>query len=75
MPALQAAPSRAEPAKEDPKKEETLVNDAEQSRFARMRQLNALRHEMKRAVREENFERAAQLRDEIRKLEDTKESA
>ena len=40
-----------------------------------MRQINALRMEMKKAVREENFERAAELRDEIRKLEDTKESA
>ena len=41
----------------------------EESRFARMRQMNALRMEMKEAVRQENFERAAQLRDEIRALE------
>ena len=40
-----------------------------------MRKLNALRLEMKRAAREENFERAAQLRDEIRALEENKESA
>ena len=41
----------------------------EQGRFARMRQVNALRMEMKKAVRQEDFERAAQLRDQIRALE------
>ena len=34
-----------------------------------MRKLNALKMEMKKAVHQENFERAAELRDEIRKLE------
>ena len=50
-------------------KQEDLVNAEEQSRFALMRQKNALRMEMKRAVREENFERAAELRDQLRELE------
>lgn len=71
MPALSAAPAKVE----EPKKQEDLVDHEEQSRFARMRQLNALRLEMKKAVHQENFERAAELRDEIRKLEGTKESA
>ena len=41
----------------------------EQSRFAYMRKLNALKMEMKKAVHQENFERAAELRDEIHALE------
>ena len=65
MPAL--GPARREPAKEERK--DGLVDREEESRFARMRQMNALRMEMKEAVRQENFERAAQLRDEIRALE------
>ena len=73
MPALQAAPIQQERVQEA--KQEDLVSKEEQSRFSRMRKLNALRLEMKRAAREENFERAAQLRDEIRALEENKESA
>lgn len=65
MPAL--GPARRELAKEERK--DGLVDREEESRFARMRQMNALRMEMKEAVRQENFERAAQLRDEIRALE------
>lgn len=65
MPVLGAGAQTAEPEK----KEDALVDKAEQSRFAYMRQLNALRIEQKQAVRQENFERAAELRDEIRKLE------
>lgn len=64
MPALSHAPVR----KEEPKQEE-LVNAEEQDRFARMRRKNAMRQEMKRAVREENFERAAELRDQLRAME------
>ena len=45
------------------------MDQAEQSRFSRMRKVNALRLEMKKAVGCEDFERAAQLRDEIRTLE------
>ena len=53
MPALSAAP----------------VQQQEESRFAYMRQVNALKLEMKKAVHQENFERAAQLRDQIHQLE------
>lgn len=68
MPALGPAQTRQETAKEE--KRETLVDDEEQSRFARMRQINALRLEMKRAVRQEDFEKAAQLRDQLHALEE-----
>ena len=63
MPALSAAPAQTQEKKDD------LVGKEEQSRFARMRQLNALRMEMKKAVHQENFERAAELRDQIKALE------
>ena len=57
-------------------KEKLLVEEKEQGRFARMRKLNALRLELKKAVRREDFEQAAKLRDEIRALEqEHKESA
>ena len=65
MPALCAAPVQQEAQK----KTDDLVGKEEQSRFAYMRKLNALKMEMKKAVHQENFERAAELRDEIRKLE------
>lgn len=70
MPALGAAPARQEEA---PKREEDLVGREEQGRFARLRQLNALKLEMKKAVRQENFERAAELRDQIKALEAEKQ--
>lgn len=63
MPAL--GPAR----QETEEKRDGLVDREEQSRFARMRQMNALRLEMKQAVRQEDFERAAQLRDQIHALE------
>ena len=50
-------------------KADDLVNQKEQSRFAYMRQMNALKMEMKKAVHQENFERAAELRDQIHALE------
>ena len=65
MPALSAAPAR----QQETKKEEDLVEKEEQSRFSYLRQLNALKVEMKTAVHQENFERAAELRDQIHKLE------
>ena len=65
MPAL--GPARQETPGEE--KRDDLVDREEQGRFARMRQMNALRMEMKKAVRQEDFERAAQLRDQIRALE------
>ncbi len=42
---------------------------APENRFAKARKLNALRHEMKQAIKAENFERAAEIRDEIRQFE------
>ena len=66
MPALCAAPAQQQ---EEQKKSDDLVGKEEQSRFAYMRHMNALKMEMKKAVHQENFERAAELRDEIRKLE------
>lgn len=68
MPALSAAPVQTQEAQTQEKKDD-LVGKEEQGRFARMRQLNALRMEMKKAVHQENFERAAELRDQIRQLE------
>lgn len=65
MPAL--GPAKRETAKEE--KRDSLVDHEEQGRFARMRQMNALRMEMKKAVHQEDFERAAELRDQIRALE------
>lgn len=68
MPALRAAGTQ--PREEQaPAKQDDLVGKEEQSRFAYMRQMNALRMEMKKAVHQENFERAAELRDQIRTLE------
>ena len=73
MPALTADPAGQE---QTPAEKDVLVSRKEEGRFSRMRRLNALRLEMKRAVHKEDFERAAQLRDEIRALEqEHKESA
>ena len=75
MPALSAGKTVQE---KQPVQEESLLDKQEQSRFSRMRQLNALRMEMKKAARQEDFERAAQLRDQIKALEtepENKESA
>ena len=72
MPALCAAPSgQEESAAQEDRRE--LVDSEEQSRFSRMRELNALRLEMKKAVHQEDFEHAAQLRDQIRALEQKKQ--
>ena len=63
MPALGAA-------KEEPQqKQDDLVGQEDQNWFAYQRKMNALRMEMKKAVHQENFERAAELRDQIRQLE------
>lgn len=66
MPALSPAPSQ-ESAQEE--KKDDLVGKEDQSRFAYMREMNALKLEMKKAVHHEDFEKAAQLRDKIRALE------
>lgn len=72
MPALSAAPVKEEPKEE---KRDDLVSHEDQSRFSYLRQLNALKLEQKKAVHAENFERAAELRDEIRRLEDAHKAA
>ncbi len=65
MPVLGAG--KAAPAVE--KQTQPLVEEAEQQAFARTRRINALRLEQQEAIRQENFEHAARLRDEIRGLE------
>ena len=67
MPALCAAPAQQEV--QTSQKQEDLVGQEDRNWFSCQRKLNALRVEMKKAVHQENFERAAELRDEIRKLE------
>lgn len=66
MPAL-GAPAEAQ--QEAPKPQETLLEQKEQDEISKTRQLNALRMEMQKAVAAENFERAAELRDQIHALE------
>ena len=66
MPAL-GAPAEAQ--QEARKPQETLLEQEEQNQISKTRQLNALRMEMQKAVREENFERAAELRDQIHGME------
>ena len=69
MPALTASPAQEKQAAEAAPQKTGLVEPEEQGRFAHMRQMNALRMEMQRAVQEENFERAAELRDQIHSME------
>jgi len=64
MPALGAP---VQEAKQE--KQEELIEREEQEQLSRMRQINALKMEQQKAVQEENFERAAELRDQIRELE------
>ena len=71
MPAIGAAP--VQEVQEEQK--DNLMSSEEQSRFSYLRQLNALKLEQKKAIHEENFERAAQLRDEIHKLEEAHKEA
>ena len=66
MPVL--APGQPE-KQAQPEQKQDLLEKEEQARFEKMRRLNALRMEQKKAIREENFERAAELRDQIRALE------
>jgi protein arginine kinase activator len=66
MPAIGAAPVQ-EVQKE---RKDNLMSCEDQSRFSYLRQMNALKHAQKQAIDEEDFERAAQLRDEIHKLEE-----
>lgn len=66
MPALGAP---AEARQEPQKSQDTLLEQEEQNQISKTRQLNALRMEMQKAVQEENFERAAELRDQIHSME------
>jgi len=65
MPALGAPAEQTQTQKP----QDTLLEKEEQDQISRQRQLNALRLEMQKAVSEENFERAAELRDQIHSLE------
>jgi protein arginine kinase activator len=67
--APQTEQSAAPEAPEKPSRREIPISGEEQGRFSRLRQLNALRLELKKAVHQENFEHAAELRDQIRALE------
>ena len=71
MPAIGAAPVR-EVRKEQ---KDNLLSCEEQSRFSYLRRMNALKQAQKKAIHEEDFERAAQLRDEIRELEEAHKEA
>ena len=71
MPAIGAAPVQA--IREE--KKDDLMSDEEQSRFSYLRQMNALKQAQKKAIHEENLERAAELRDEIHELEEAHKEA
>ena len=71
MPAIGAGPVREVPVE----KKENLMSDEKQSRFSYLRQMNALKLAQKKAIHEQDFERAAQLRDEIRELEEAHKEA
>lgn len=70
MPALGSGAVEKQKTQEKP-----LVEEKERTRFSKMRQLNALRLEQKAAVLREDFEKAAQLRDQIHQLEQKKPEA
>lgn len=71
MPAVGSAP--VQEIREE--KKDDLMSGEEQSRFSYLRQMNALKQAQKKAIHEEDFERAAQLRDEIHKLEEAHKEA
>lgn len=71
MPAIGAA--SAQDIQEE--KKDSLLSREEQSRFSYRRQMNALRLAQEKSIREEDFERAAQLRDQIRQLEEMHKEA
>ena len=67
MPALTAGSAAQREVQKKP--DEHLAPEEDRNRYDQQRKLNALKLEMGKAVQEENFERAAELRDEIRRLE------
>ena len=66
MPALGAPAERQEQSQ---KPQDDLLEKEEREAISKTRRLNALRMELQRAVQEENFERAIELRDQIRSME------
>ena len=66
-PLFAALPGFASPQKQEEKQEQPQV-DADPE-LVRRREINALRNQMNDAVKAENFEKAAELRDKIRELE------
>lgn len=73
MPALTTAPAQQEEQPQTPTEQKESAAE-EESHFSRLRRRNALKMELKKAVHHEEFERAAQLRDELRALEAEEES-
>ena len=71
MPAIGSAP--VQEIREE--KKDDLMSGEEQSRFSYLRQMNALKQAQKKAIHKEDFERAAQLRDEIYELEEAHKEA
>ena len=63
---LQLTPAPDEPVYET----ESLLSDAEGETLRRERERNALNAQLQAAVEAENYERAAQLRDELKKLDE-----
>ena len=66
MPAIGAAPVQEAQTEQ----KDNLMSGEDQNRFSYLRQMNALKQAQKKAIHEEDFERAAQLREEIHELEE-----
>ena len=71
MPAIGAAP--VQEVQEE--KKDNLMSHEDQNRFSYLRQMNALKQAQEKAIAEEDFKRAAELRDEIHKLEEAHKNA
>lgn len=74
MPALSSAPAKQQETAKEEKKDD-LLSSEEQSRFAYLRKVNALKLEQKKAIHAQNFERAAEIRDELRRMEEARNGA
>ena len=71
MPALTATTMQENEANRTAQRaQDDLVPPEEQSYFSYLRERNALKAELKKAVHHEEFERAAQLRDQLHQLEE-----
>ena len=71
MPAIGAAP--VQEVQEE--KKDNLMSHEDQNHFSYLRQMNALKQAQEKTIAEEDFERAAELRDEIHKLEEAHKNA